>query len=116
MLLATRHQLAVSAHWHEALQAPRLVVGAWALWVALARRKNEGPEGGGTSEPFGRLLSVQRRPYASPLPPSTAIGLVLALGAAASVIGGLWPTWGAVRALSLLSWALVAAVAWRARE
>lgn len=138
VLLATRHQPAVLAHWYEALQAPRLVVGAWALWVALAWRSvgpatkpTPGvsikiPHESATLDPVGESFEpstcgtgdvpgLSDLLHAPSLPPSTAIGVVLALGAAASVVGGLWPTWGAVRALSLLSWALVAAVAWRAK-
>lgn len=136
LLLLSRHHPAVAAHWHEALAVPRLVVGGVALWVALkSRGPRANPEPTVTFEPtlstpggvpvasapcsrnlgggtYGRL----QESYPLRLPPSTLIGIILALGSAACVVGGLWAgDWGGVRAVSLVSWGLVVGVAWRAK-
>lgn len=136
LLLALRHQPAVAAHWLPLLQAPRLVVGAWALWVAM-RGKTKGPEAEAhepfcapsrptcertQSEPGGYLAPNSRiarsaqptpaRRLAQPLPPSTAIGIALALSAAASVVGGLWlGPWAQTWPVSAAGWLAAVVVA-----
>ena len=93
-VLLLRHPLARAGLWQGALALPRVVVGAWALWVGMRAGRAVGEERG--------------------LPPSRAIGIILALGVGACVVGGLWGDWGGVRIMSGASWALVAVVALRA--
>lgn len=130
-LLALRHEAAVARNWMLALQAPRIVGFAWALAVAMRwRQKSEGPRVA-MPEPLPAdldatpgSLRLKRTPlyselplrstYRPALPPSTAIGIVMALGGGLCAAGGLWPTWGAVRCVAAASWFLSAAIAWRA--
>lgn len=130
-LLALRHQPAVRAHWTGALQLPRLVAFGWALAVGLQwRLKDEGP-GVATPEPsstFAPLRPVAtilrsgeapesggaRLTYRPALPPSTAIGIVMALGGGICAAGGLWADWHDVRAVAAVAWGLSAAIVWRA--
>lgn len=141
LLLLSRHHPAVAAHWQGAMQLPRLVVGGVALWVALKsrgpranpephaanpRQLFDGTGSGSATYPGSHLSAVPlpRRPGFGTadrargiLAPSQLIGIILALGSAACVVGGLWAgDWGGVRAVSLVSWGLVVGVAWRARD
>lgn len=140
LLLLSRHHPLVAAAWVGLLQAPRLVGGAWALGVIVRAGgwgwKDEGP---GSEPPSPSSCacaachtSQGQRPrltwrtsrerkltrpgaYAPRFSPSTSVGIILALGAAASVVGGLWSAWDAVRAVSTCGWILVAALALRTR-
>lgn len=130
-LLALRHESTVRAHWTEALQLPRLVAFGWALAVALRwRLKDEGLGGYDTTEPQsvcarsatfagndGCRLPTAKAPltYAPTLPPSTAIGVVMALGGGICAASGLWTDWADVRIVAAVAWGLSAAIAWRAR-
>lgn len=139
-LLALRHPLA--AHWTVALQAPRLMVGAWALLVALKAKRSPGMmrraplrRVGGRRAPLsGAAGSFEGPSHVAPvkgpgcsrlgglegpyhLPPSVVIGVVLALFAAASVVGGLWvPGWTGVRVVSVAGWLVAALVGRLAKE
>lgn len=138
LLLIFRHPLA--PHWETALQAPRLAVGAWALWVGMRGRAEErgclpleaggrtrgasgtspgatgaehlGGEGGADGgQDLVDGLHVRTLPH---LPPSLAIGIALSLSAAASVVGGLWdPSWTGVRVLSAAGWVVALGIGWR---
>lgn len=114
LLLIFRHPLA--HHWDAALQAPRLVTGAWALWVGMRGKDEE--RGPLVSAPRSSSRAVCMPPsgkrYRGPyhLPPSLAIGIALSLSAAASVVGGLWWDWTGVRLVSAAGWILAAVLGW----
>lgn len=125
VLLALRHEPAVRAHWTGALQLPRLVAFGWALAVALRWRGRIGArghlargDGSRGSSPGGSRLAHPRAylmAYRHALPPSTAIGIVMALGGGICAAGGLWADWYDVRIVAAVAWLLSAAIAWRAR-
>lgn len=144
-MLALRHAPIVRAHWIEALQAPRVVAFGWALAVALkqmgpgvavrpraptrepipgygsplpggvANVWAEGPTSSPTVAPVASAARTLREDYRPGRDPSTAIGVVLALGGGVCVAAGLWAAWDGVRTVALVSWGIVALVAWRAR-
>jgi hypothetical protein len=89
------------------------------------RRLSDGAGSGSAIYPGSHLSAVPlpRRPgfgtadrATGSLPPSLAIGILLALGAGACVVGGLWGEWDGVRAMSGASWLLVAVVALRTKR
>jgi len=92
LLLAARHLPEVRGHWQALVQAPRLVVGAAALglamWLRMRRQRSDA---------------------------SRLVGLLMAGGAGAIVVLGTWGVWWQVRGLAALCWLATAAVAARAR-
>lgn len=112
-LLWARHHPTVRASWGTLLAVPRLVVGSAALLAALARPRGPLQWLHGVNWK-GEPESLPYRPRL-PLAPPRLVGVVMGLGCAACVVGGLWADWRGVQAVSAVAWVLTAAVVWRAR-